>query len=67
MEKEQTDLATIIEITDDNFESEFPHIQKAIFESTFVAFDMEFSGMDIHSYYKSVSVDTVVVLFSAYS
>ena len=54
-----TDSVNVIEITDETFEKELPHLQKVIFESAFAAFDMEFSGLETKSYHKSGAVDTV--------
>ena len=56
---ETSQLGTVVEITDENFEAEFPHIQSVIFESTFAAFDMEFTGLEVNSTQKAVNVDTV--------
>lgn len=56
---EASQLGTVVEITDENFEAEFPHIQSAIFESAFAAFDMEFTGLEVSSTQKAVNVDTV--------
>ena len=56
---ETSQLGTVVEITDENFEAEFPHIQSVIFESAFAAFDMEFTGLEVNSTQKAVYVDTV--------
>jgi hypothetical protein len=56
---ETSQLGTVVEITDENFEAEFPHIQSVIFESAFAAFDMEFTGLEVNSTQKAVNVDTV--------
>ena len=56
---ETSQLGTVVEITDENFEAEFPHIQSVIFESAFTAFDMEFTGLEVNSTQKAVNVDTV--------
>ena len=64
---ETSQLGTVVEITDENFEAEFPRIQSAIFESAFAAFDMEFTGLEVNSTQKAVNVDTVcfsIVLLS---
>ena len=53
----------VVEVTDETFEQELPHIQKVVFESAFAAFDMEFSGLEVKSCHKSVQVDTVLSLF----
>lgn len=57
--QDMADSVNVIEITDETFEKELPHLQKVIFESAFAAFDMEFSGLETKSYHKSVAVDTV--------
>lgn len=62
----QEDYVKIVEITDENFEAEFPNIQKTVFESAFVAFDMEFSGLESKSYHKSVSVDSVDLILCCF-
>ena len=56
---ETSQLGTVVEITDENFEAEFPHIQSVIFESAFAAFDMEFTGLEVNSTQKAVNVDRV--------
>ena len=56
---ETSQLGTVVEITDENFEAEFPHIQSVIFESAFAAFDMEFTGLEVNSTQKAENVDTV--------
>lgn len=56
---ETSQLGTVVEITDENVEAEFPHIQSVIFESAFAAFDMEFTGLEVNSTQKAVNVDTV--------
>ena len=56
---ETSQLGTVVEIIDENFEAEFPHIQSVIFESAFAAFDMEFTGLEVNSTQKAVNVDTV--------
>ena len=56
---ETSQLGTVVEITDENFEAEFPHIQSVIFDSAFAAFDMEFTGLEVNSTQKAVNVDTV--------
>ena len=56
---ETSQLGTVVEITDENFEAEFPHIQSVIFESAFAAFYMEFTGLEVNSTQKAVNVDTV--------
>ena len=56
---ETSQLGTVVEITDENYEAEFPHIQSVIFESAFAAFDMEFTGLEVNSTQKAVNVDTV--------
>ena len=56
---ETSQLGTVVEITDENFGAEFPHIQSVIFESAFAAFDMEFTGLEVNSTQKAVNVDTV--------
>lgn len=56
---EALSTGTVIEVTDENFEAEFAHIQKVIFESAFAAMDMEFTGLEAKSSHKAVSVDTV--------
>ena len=58
---ETSQLGTVVEITDENFEAEFPHIQSVIFESAFAAFDMEFTGLEVNSTQKAVNVDTVLL------
>ena len=56
---ETSQLGTVVEITDEIFEAEFPHIQSVIFESACAAFDMEFTGLEVNSTQKAVNVDTV--------
>ena len=60
---EQESTGTVIEVTDENFEAEFPNIQKVIFESAFAAMDMEFTGLEVKSSHKSVTIDTVRSFF----
>ena len=57
------DTVKVVEITDENFESQFPDIQKTVSESIFVAFDLEFSGLELKSFHKSITVDTVCADF----
>lgn len=54
------DCVKVVEITEENFESEFTNIQKVVHESAFVSFDMEFSGLESKSFHKSVTVDSVL-------
>ena len=56
---ETSQLGTVVEITDENFEAEFPHIQSVIYESAYGAFDIEFTGLEVNSTQKAVNVDTV--------
>ena len=58
-----TECVEVVEVTDETFEQELPHIQKVIFDSAFAAFDMEFSGLEVKPCHKSVQVDTVLVPF----
>ena len=57
------DTVKVVEITDENFESQLPDIQKTVSESIFVAFDLEFSGLELKSFHKSITVDTVCADF----
>ena len=64
---QQLDTAKVIDITEENFDAEFPNIQKVVFESAFVALDMEFSGLEVKKLNKAVEVDSVLFfLFSFY-
>lgn len=58
-EETQPHSVKVIEITQDNFDSQFGLIKQSIEESIFVAFDMEFSGLDRNGFSKAVNVDTV--------
>ena len=60
-EEAQTSVVKVVEITQDNFESQFALIKQSIDESTFVAFDMEFSGLERSGVSKAIQVDTVGV------
>lgn len=60
-EATQPDFVKVTEITQDNFESQFASIKQSIDESVFVAFDMEFSGLDRSRFSKALHVDTVGV------
>ena len=58
MEETETVVQTI-DITEETLESEMPHLREVLSSSSFVTFDMEFSGIDIKKEWKEVSVDTV--------
>ena len=60
-EETQTSVVKVVEITQDNFESQFALIKQSIDESAFVAFDMEFSGLERSGVSKAIQVDTVGV------
>ena len=59
MSQEQN-YVKVIDITDENFESEFPAIEKDVSESAFVAIDMEFSGLEKRKFNKAIEVDSVI-------
>ncbi|OAO16972.1 Poly(A)-specific ribonuclease PARN-like domain-containing protein [Blastocystis sp. ATCC 50177/Nand II] len=59
-----TECVEVVEVTDETFEQELPHIQKVIFDSAFAAFDMEFSGLEVKPCHKSVQVDTFDTRYS---
>lgn len=48
---EVASTGAVIEVTDENFEAEFPHIQKVIFESAFAGYGygVYWSGNEIES------------------
>ena len=48
-----------VDITENNFEMHYPSIIETINTCDFIAFDLEFSGTDYKSYFRSVYVDTV--------
>ena len=48
-----------VDITESNFEMHLPAIIETINTCDFIAFDLEFSGTDYKSYFRSVYVDTV--------
>ena len=48
-----------VDITENNFELHYPSIVSTINSCDFIAFDLEFSGTDYKSYFRSVYVDTV--------
>ena len=58
--EEEDHCTKTVKVTNENFETELPIIQQTIAESAFVAFDMEFSGLDSKKTYKSVGVDSVI-------
>ena len=60
-EETQTSVVKVVEITQDNFEYQFALIKQSIDESAFVAFDMEFSGLERSGVSKAIQVDTVGV------
>ena len=62
-EETQSSVVKVVEITQDNFESQFALIKQSIDESAFVAFDMEFSGLERSGVSKAIQVDTVGVSF----
>ena len=64
---ESQSYGQIIEVTEENFETEFPTIKKVISECSFVSFDMEFTGLEVKSCHKGVVCDTVLFDVLSYS
>ena len=50
-----------VDVTQSNFESVLPDVLKHIADCDFIAFDLEFSGSGYKSYFRSVSLDTVLL------
>lgn len=64
---EHPSYGSVIEVTDENFDAEFPNIKKTISESSFVSFDMEFTGLEVKNSYRAVDCDTVLFPFASNS
>ena len=53
----------VVDLTESNFQTYLPLVLETIENCDFIAFDLEFSGTDYKSYFRSVYVDTVFFPF----
>lgn len=59
MSDPETDFATVVDMTESNFLTYLPKVLECINSCDFIAFDLEFSGTDYKSYFRSIYADTV--------
>lgn len=62
MESSAESFNEIVDITESNFKVMLPKVLEIIYNCDFIAFDLEFSGTDYKSYFRSIYLDTVFVL-----